>query len=255
MKTKLVIDTDAGTDPDDLFAIVYALSHPNAEVKAITTVHGDTVLRSKIVRKLGRLLGIEIPITAGAERPLVSNKMYLGGFEHKGLNREEHAEEFKSASFPEYDKDTTLVSIAPFTNIAMQLQNKSSILNVKNIYCMGYNKDSHNFLVDPDATDIVMNHSWNKYCITKEVSSKIKFTRKELHDLKGTELGDFLCESAIRGIDGMKREDSWMYDVLTVSAALGEPYVKFVKEGNRFISYDVDLELKDKLVEAIKKWN
>ena len=44
-----------------------------------------------------------------------------------------------------------------------------------------------------------------------------------------------------------------MYDVLTVSAALDEGYVKFKKdEDNRFVSCDVDTALKNRILEAVK---
>ena len=45
MKTQIVIDTDVGSDVDDLFALTYALRNPNVDVKTISTVIGDTVVR------------------------------------------------------------------------------------------------------------------------------------------------------------------------------------------------------------------
>jgi inosine-uridine nucleoside N-ribohydrolase len=117
---------------------------------------------------------------------------------------------------------------------------------------MGSSATSHNFVVDPDATRQVFDKNWNIYQITKEDSLKIKFTREELNDLRKNQLGNFLADSAFNGMALMKINASAMYDVLVVSAAMQEGYVKFNQTAtNRFISCGVDLQLKNKIREAI----
>ena len=119
---------------------------------------------------------------------------------------------------------------------------------------MGSSDKSHNFVVDLEAKEKVYAQSWTIHQITKKDSEKIKISREELAELRGNPLGDLLYRSAINGMKHMNRPECWMYDVLTVSAALGENFVKFNQTApNRFVSYDVDLKLKDKLIEAVKK--
>ena len=60
----LIIDTDIGTDIDDALALAFALKL-GLDLKLITTVHGDTLLRAKIAKKLTQLLGADIPVAAG----------------------------------------------------------------------------------------------------------------------------------------------------------------------------------------------
>lgn len=260
MKQKIVIDTDIGTDIDDAFALTYALKNPNANIKAISTVIGDTEIRARIVRKLEKMLGVDIPIIAGQSGPEDSVKKYWTGIEQKALTQEELKEPFKNSEYPAYIPDTRLVCIGPMTNIALQLQINPSIKNVKDIYVMGAMDSSHNFKADLEAWKTIQKQPWNIYQIRKEDSEKISFTRQELEELKTNPLGKFLYESAIRWLDYVN--NGWidhapktscaMYDVLTVSAAIGENYVKFKKEqNNRFVSTDVDLRLKDKIIEAI----
>ena len=259
---ELAIDTDIGTDVDDLFALTYAIKNPYAEIKGFSTVIGDTVLRAKVARKLERMLGSNVQIIAGEKGPEESVKKYWTGIEELALTKEELDEPFSNSKYPVYTKDTKLVCIGPLTNIALQLKTNPSIKNIREIYVMGSNDSSHNFKADLPAWKLVQNEPWNIYQITKEVSEKISFTKLELQDLRVNPLGNFLYGSAVIWMDYTVK-NSWidhqpkthcaMYDVLAVSAALGEPYVKFKKEQNkRFISADVDLDLKNKIVEVIK---
>lgn len=251
---ELVIDTDIGTDPDDAFALIYAIKN-KADIKAVTTVIGNTEIRAKIARKLERIVNSnnKIPIIAGCSGGKKAEK-YWCGFEHLALTPKEIKEPFQNNKFPEYNSETTLVCIAPLTNITLQLEKNPSIRNVKNVYIMGTSSASHNLKVDPEATRKVFAEPWTIYQITKQVSKKIYFTIEELENLRENELGNSLYNSVKRWFDYTGRTEAPMYDVLTVSAALGENFVKFKKDKNtgRFISYDVDLKLKDKIVEVIK---
>lgn len=248
---KLVIDTDIGTDVDDLFALTYAIKS-GIEIKAITIVQGDTSIRAKIARKLERILEASIPITAGQRGPEKSVKKYWTGIEEKALTAEERNEIFVNSEFPEYNPETNLVCIGPLTNIAHQLRENPSIKNVQKIFLMGNHYDSHNFKSDLEAAKLVLSQPWTKFCISKEVSKKISFSRRELASLRGNELGNFLYESAIRWLDYSNREKAIMYDVLVISTALGEDFVKFHKNKNGFLSYCVDERLKEKIIEAVK---
>jgi len=248
-----VVDTDLGTDVDDLFALTYALKNPGCDVVAISTVIGDTIIRAKIARKLERMLGKNVPIIAGESGSCDSVRKYWTGIEEKALSDEEKKEDFVNSSYPVYDSETRLVCIGPLTNIALQLRTNPSIRNVKRVYVMGSSESSHNFKADLDSWKVVQGEKWDIYQITKEVSEKISFDRVELKEFRGNPVGDFLYESAIRWLDYTKRERACMYDVLTVSAATSDGYVKFDKTAeNRFVSSDVDLNLKDKILEAVK---
>ena len=253
MKQSIVIDTDVGTDVDDLFALTYALRNPDCDVKAISTVIGDTVVRGKIVRKLERMIGTNVPIIAGERGPEDSVRKYWTGIEELALTKEELAETFIDNPYPEYTQDTKLICIGPLTNIAFQLDNNPTIRDVKDIYVMGSRDSSHNFKADIDSWRKVQEQPWNIYQVTKPVSEQVMFTREELEQLRVTLLGEFLYSSAIRWLDYTKIRRTRMYDVLTVSAGIGEGYVKFQQVSeNRFLSHDVDIRLKEKLVELIK---
>jgi len=249
---KLTIDTDVGTDVDDLFALIYALTHPTADINAITTVHGDTKIRAKIVRKLEKMLGKNVPIIAGAEKTLAGDSKYWTGLEPLALT-EEDSEPLKEEKLPEYDSSTRLACLGPLTNIALQLETNPSIKNVQRVYIMGSSSASHNFKADLKATEIVFSQPWQIFQVTKQVSEHISFTREELENLRGSELGNFLYESAIRWLDYTRRKKAIMYDVLVVSASLEEDFVRFKEQDRgRFISSHVNTKLKEKILDTLR---
>jgi len=257
-KQKIIIDTDVGTDCDDLFALVYALKNPNADLRAIQTVQGDTNLRAKIARKLEKMVhGIDnTKIIPGLSCNKRAARKWWTGIEKLHLDEEDLQEEIKEKDLttnPEYTRDTNLACIGPLTNIAYQLRKNPSIRNVQKIYVMGSHPGSHNFIVDSPAAEKVFAQSWKVSYVTKQTSQQLSLSREELESLKGNPLGDFLHSAATRWLDLTHRDCAAMYDVLTVSAALGEDYVKFRQEDGKRVSYDVDPKLKQKLLDAIRK--
>jgi purine nucleosidase len=247
----LVIDTDIGTDCDDEFALAYAMKNPQANIEAITTVQENLNTRGKIARKMARMTGNRAQIISG---PNITDYKWWSGLEKEALSAQERMEVLPLLPFPKYTADTRLACIGPLTNIAKQLEINQSIKHVGQIYVMGSSLDSHNFFVDLDAFNKVSNQPWSVYQITKDVSRKIYFTKFELDAIRTNSLGRFLADSTLRWLNFTKRPYALMYDVLTVSAALGEDYVKFEqRDSNRFVSCGVDITLKDKLVELIRK--
>jgi purine nucleosidase len=62
----VLIDTDAGDDIDDAFALAYALRTPDFHILGITTTFGDTPLRAHLVQHLLADAGhSDIPVAAG----------------------------------------------------------------------------------------------------------------------------------------------------------------------------------------------
>jgi len=256
---ELVIDTDVGTDCDDLFALTYAMQAMKlgkVDIKAITTVQGNTQVRAKIARKLERIIKSNIPIISGESCSEEAVRKYWLGMEDKILSEAEKAEPLEVYEWPQYNPNTQLACIGPLTNIAMQLERNPSIKNVRNIYVMGSSLTSHNFVVDLEAKEKVFAQPWNIFQITKEDSLKIKFSRDELEALKKSKLGNFLADSAAAWLKRSGKDEAAMYDVLVVSAVMNEGYVKFEKRArNLYVSCGVDLKLKERLLEAIRDGN
>ena len=81
-RRRVVVDTDAGTDPDDLMALALLAGRPDVDLVAVTTVYGDTVLRARIVRALLAGCGAgHVPVIAGAGEPLSGADVWWAGHE------------------------------------------------------------------------------------------------------------------------------------------------------------------------------
>jgi purine nucleosidase len=63
-----ILDTDIGTDVDDALALAFALRHPGLDLRAVTTVSGDTMRRARIAKKLLLLAGRDDVEVAAGER-------------------------------------------------------------------------------------------------------------------------------------------------------------------------------------------
>ena len=74
-RTSLILDTDIGTDVDDALALAFAVRHPDLDLRAVTTVSGDTVRRARIAKKLLSLAGRDDVEVAAGERGAVSQPL------------------------------------------------------------------------------------------------------------------------------------------------------------------------------------
>jgi inosine-uridine nucleoside N-ribohydrolase len=71
MSTPILLDCDPGHD--DAIAMLLALGSPELELVGVTTVAGNQTLEkttANAIRVL-ELAGVDIPVAAGADRPLV----------------------------------------------------------------------------------------------------------------------------------------------------------------------------------------
>ncbi|HEY2937965.1 MAG TPA: nucleoside hydrolase [Gaiellaceae bacterium] len=130
--TSIILDCDPGHD--DAIALLLALASPELELVGVTTVSGNQTLEkttANAIRVLDHLGRDDVPVAAGAGRPLVRDR-YAAAYVHgeTGLDgpdlpppaREptrEHAIEFIAARLEE--RPLTLVPTGPLTNIALLL--------------------------------------------------------------------------------------------------------------------------------------
>ena len=69
------LDTDLGSNPDDVAALAYLLARPDVELTGVTTVDDPGGQRAGYVVEVLRLAGrADLPVAAGAERSLTSGQ-------------------------------------------------------------------------------------------------------------------------------------------------------------------------------------
>lgn len=133
MTVPILIDCDPGHD--DAIALLLALASPEIELRAVTTVAGNTTLEkttANAIRVLD-LAGSAIPVAAGCDRPLVRDLVVaehvhgVSGLDGPVLRTPTrpaepmHAVELMAATVEAADEPIVLVPVGPLTNVALFL--------------------------------------------------------------------------------------------------------------------------------------
>jgi len=165
---KVILDTDIGTDVDDALALSVLLGSQSVDLLGITTVYGDTPLRSKIAMHICELVERSVKTYVGESLPISGREVWMSGEEgknYKNLNRfnpeSQHAVEYLVETITSNPNSIDIIAIGPLTNIARAIQeSKNFAQNVKRIWIMGgdftQSKVEHNFKCDIDAAKIVL---------------------------------------------------------------------------------------------------
>ncbi|NQT58495.1 MAG: nucleoside hydrolase [Bacteroidetes bacterium] len=172
---KIIVDTDIGSDIDDVMALSYLLSHKDFEILGITTVTGDPVSRARIASALIKHAGKNIPIYPGSASPLNIKQIQTEVPQLIGVNRWEHQTDFKEHMELEFLHDlicsnpgeVIILSIGPMTNIARLFTKYPETPQlIKGFYSMsgrfGIEENfsdllEWNVMLDPEAAKIVYN--------------------------------------------------------------------------------------------------
>ncbi len=138
MKPLFLIDTD--TASDDAVALIMALRSPQVRVLAITTVAGNVAVQQATRNALytAELCGADVPVFTGAEKPLHRPHQTAHWFHGRdglgdhGYPPPRKAPEKQHATVAivetiESNPGLVLVTLGPLTNVALALQQNSSI--------------------------------------------------------------------------------------------------------------------------------
>ena len=148
-RTAIILDCDPGHD--DAIALLLALASPELDLLGVTTVYGNQTLAKTTANAL-RVLDLagraDIPVAAGADRPLV-RELTVASHVHgdSGLDGPalppagraplgEHAVDFMARTISASPAPVTLAPTGPLTNIALLLE-RTGGANVERIILMG----------------------------------------------------------------------------------------------------------------------
>ncbi|WP_251855914.1 nucleoside hydrolase [Herbiconiux sp. L3-i23] len=191
---EVALDTDIGSDVDDLLALAVILGSPELDLKTVATVYGDTALRARIVAKMFAEAGRPAPlIVAGLSDTRSGREVWWPG--HEGSTIVDLAAQAYDA-----DRDAVLdlaasasvVPIGPLTNIAAAIETPEC--RIARIVMMGGAFDGrteHNIRSDVDAADVVFRSAIPLVTVGIEQTERVRFTEAELDGLAGP-LGSLL---------------------------------------------------------------
>ena len=173
----VILDVDTGVD--DAFAILFAARHPDIHLLGITCVDGNTNLAqvvSNTLKVLDAAEAPEIPVAAGASRPLLGDSLYaehvhgsdgLGDIDTPPSHRKvdsRPAVELIRDLIESSKEPVTLIPLGPLTNIALFLRSfPESAKKLKQIVLMGGSASEGNATAtaefniwhDPEAAAVV----------------------------------------------------------------------------------------------------
>ena len=171
--TKVLFDTDIGTDVDDTVALAYLLSHPDCELLGITTVTGEAEKRASLASVLCQAAGKNIPIFPGADHPMQGEQRQRIAQQAEVLPRWPHRSDFPKGQAVDFLAQTirsnpgevTLLTVGPLTNAGLLFSNYPDVANLlEGFVMMGGNFDETgpeanriewNIAGDPLASEIV----------------------------------------------------------------------------------------------------
>ena len=200
MSTPILIDCDPGHD--DAIALLLALASPEVELIGVTTTHGNQTLEkttANAIRVLEAAGCGEIPVAAGADRPLV-RELYVAAYVHgeTGLDGpalpppqarpvEQHAADFLAERL---GPGVVLVPTGPLTNVALALERGA---RPERIVLMGgaigegnvTPAAEFNIWADPEAADRVFRSGVDVTMVGLDVTHQALFGPDRVERLRG----------------------------------------------------------------------
>lgn len=201
MATKIILDTDIGTEIDDAVCLAYLLAQPKCELLGITTVTGEADKRAMMASTLCKIAEKDIPIYPGLETPLLIPQKQIHAHQATKLKNWKHEKHFPEGKAIEFLKETiyahpgevTLLTIGPLTNIALLFATHPEVPSLlKGLVMMGglykgnvpsftQNVAEWNISLDPHAAAIVFNAPVKKLrAIGLDVTTQVFMHAKEV---------------------------------------------------------------------------
>jgi len=193
----VILDTDIGSDVDDILALVMLAKSPELQLIGITTVYGDTIHRARIAKATCAMLQRpEVKIIAGAPKPVSKRQVYWAGHEGEGMRGLEtiaidtsiKAEEYLVANANQCSGELEILAIGPLTNIAKAIQFSAEFKgHVKHLYIMGgafwLDRPEHNIRCDVDAAQIVFDSGIPITAVGLDVTLRVWITEQDVQQI------------------------------------------------------------------------
>lgn len=211
-KTKLIVDTDPGID--DLLALFLLLKSSEFDIRAITTVAGNSTIENvtKNAQAILDFAGSKVPIYSGSSRPLkrdlvtavVHGDEGLGGFDTTRTKFEltSDAPEKIVEIVHQNPGKMTLLTLGPLTNIAEAFMLDPELPSlVAKIVSMGGavnvsgNKNGvseFNFFIDPEAASLVYQSKTPKVLVPLDICNQMELSLADFEGIKNESMKSML---------------------------------------------------------------
>ena len=223
----VILDTDIGSDVDDALALALMARHPGFDLRAVTTVSGDTVRRARIARKLLHLAGRDDVEVAAGERGEQTHdyRSSEGGTEDEMLGEWDGSLALSPRGGVELLVDelrggeVELTTVGMQSNLAAALDRQPTLVErVPRVTVMGGlfaearelgrtlpASIDHNLNVDQRASLRSLNAGMRLVYVPCDVTMDLWLMKKHVDALRA---GDALCHEVARQIDVYRRDKS-----------------------------------------------
>lgn len=183
----VVLDTDIGTNVDDVLALLILAADPAVSLRAVTTVDGDVAHRARHALHVLRLLGHDrVPVRTGAAIPSSGRPIWP---------RPDDATDEEPVPPGAVDTlidvvrsapgEVTVVAIGPLTNIAAAIERDPAWTgSLRQLIVMGGDfvggHAEHNVATDPDAARAVFESGAPTLHIGSDVTTTVPFDETDL---------------------------------------------------------------------------
>jgi inosine-uridine nucleoside N-ribohydrolase len=240
MSIPVLVDCDPGHD--DAIALLLALASPELDVLGVSTVAGNTTLEQTTANALRVLEFVgrgDVPVAAGAERPLVRDP-FVADYVHgetgldgpvlpppRGEPLRRHAVDFLAERLLASPRPVTLIPTGPLTNVAILLAtHPEAVSRIERIVLMGGSiaegnvtpAAEFNVWADPEAAARVFASGLDVTMIGLDVTHQALVTAADAERLRGlgrtgtmvAELLDFFSRfhAETYGFDGAPVHDA-----------------------------------------------
>ena len=250
----LVLDTDIGTDVDDVYALILAAVSPEFDLRAVTVVNNNVHLRARLARQILDLLGrCDVPVSMGASLSLTPGER-RGWMGHEGLGLSlpatldaedasvdaarriaQCAVESHAAGAP-----LTVCTIGAMTNLALALRYyPETAAHIGQVVSMASDygefgpenaRWEHNVACDPVAVEIVLRSGLPVTLVGLNVTSQTAMTREDVDAIEA--IGGPLAEALVGmhrvWLTALRSDRSPMHDGLALSYLLDSSLLPMV---------------------------
>jgi purine nucleosidase len=243
MGRPVLLDTDIGTDVDDLLALALLVGSPEVQLIGVTTVYGDTVLRARMTRVvLDQLEKRAVPIGIGARETLTGGPVWWAGHEGQGipgLDRVQVDEGITAAHLlhqaaTEHRGRLELFAIGPLTNVAEAIAADDSFsTSLRHLYIMGgafwMEQAEHNIKSDPEAADIVFRSGIPMTICGLDVTLRVLLREADMSQIREAAggIGSVLEDQVRRWWAFTGATDNHLHDPVAILPALRPELFRF----------------------------
>jgi purine nucleosidase len=251
MPTRILLDTDIGTDVDDCLALAVILSSPELSLEGVTCVYGDVALRSRMVRKLLRLRGRgEVPVYLGATQTLLGLRtIYWEGHEGAGLLSDDdppapadgpHAVDVLIDTVMASPGEVTILAIGPLTNVALALRKEPRLAQaVAGLTIMGgvargpggwhLPFAEHNIICDPEAAHVVFSSGAPIHLVPLDVTTRVEIRPDDVARIRagGSAYHQAVADQVALYPQFVRRGSTFLHDPLAAAVLVDPSLVSY----------------------------